>query len=88
MKKYDLFFAFKYDGTKRKNYNLRQSDLLAAVRQLAHDEGLQIQAIVEDALREHLTAQDNTKARGREHVMAAYLKSTERFPGLYKKLAQ
>ena len=64
------------------------SDLLAAVRQLAHDEGLQIQAVVEDALREHLTAQDNTKARGREHVMAAYLKSTERFPGLYKKLAQ
>jgi hypothetical protein len=25
---------------------------------------------------------------GREHVMAAYLKSTERFSGLYKKLAQ
>ena len=44
------------------------SDLLAAVRQLAHDEGLQIQAIVEDALREHLTAQDNTKARGRDYV--------------------
>jgi hypothetical protein len=27
------------------------SDLLAAVRQLAHDEGLQIQTIIEDALR-------------------------------------
>jgi len=27
------------------------SDLLAAVRQLAHDEGRQIQEIVEDALR-------------------------------------
>jgi len=38
MKKYDLFFAFKYDGTKRKNYNLRQSDLLAAVRQLVQNE--------------------------------------------------
>jgi hypothetical protein len=64
------------------------SDLVAAVRQLAHDEGRQIQAIVEDALREHLTAQDNTKARGRDYVWLAYLKSTERFPGLYKKLAQ
>ena len=33
-----IFFAFKYDGTKRKNYNLRQSDLLAAVRQLVQNE--------------------------------------------------
>ena len=64
------------------------SDLLAAVRQLAQNEGLQIQAIVEDALRYYLRIQDNKKARGRDYVWLAYLKSTERFPGLYKKLAQ
>ena len=59
---------------KRDNY--RYSDLTT----------LQIQAVVEDALRDHLEAKNG--APGREHVMAAYLKSTERFSGLYKKLAQ
>lgn len=42
--------------------------------------------MVEDALRDHLEAKNG--ATGREHVMAAYQKSTERFSGLYKKLAQ
>jgi len=44
--------------------------------------------VVEDALREHLAARKNPKGRGREHVMAAYLESTERFSGLYEKLAK
>jgi len=44
------------------------SDLLAAVRQLAQNEGLQIQAMGEDVLRWILTVQDNTKARGRDYV--------------------
>jgi len=42
--------------------------------------------VVEDALRDHLDAKNGTPDR--EHVMTAYLKSTERFSGLYKKLAQ
>jgi len=62
------------------------SVLLGAVRKLARSEGRQIQAVVEDALRGHLDAKNG--APGREHVMAAYLKSTERFSGLYKKLAE
>jgi len=62
------------------------SALLESVRKLAKSEGRQIQAVVEDALRAHLDAK--TGAPDREHVMAAYLKSTERFSGLYKKLAQ
>ena len=64
------------------------SALLESVRNLAKSEGRQIQAIVEDALREHLAAKNSEQIRGREHVMAAYLKSTERFSGLYEKLAQ
>jgi hypothetical protein len=44
--------------------------------------------VVEDALREHLEAKQSPRPQGREHVMKAYLKSTERYPGLYKKLAQ
>jgi len=63
------------------------SELLESVRSLAKAEGRQIQAVVEDALREHLEARKNPKSRGREHVMAAYLESTGRFTGLYKKLA-
>jgi hypothetical protein len=64
------------------------SALLESVRKLAKAEGRQIQAVVEDALREHLDAKNGNKGRGREHVMAAYLESTERFSGLYKKLAE
>lgn len=62
------------------------SALLESLRKLAKSEGRQIQAVVEDALREHINAKNGVL--GREHVMAAYLKSTERFAGLYKKLAQ
>jgi hypothetical protein len=62
------------------------SALLDSVRKLAKSEGRQIQAVVEDALRDHLDAKNGVS--GREHVMAAYLESTERFSGLYKKLAQ
>ena len=62
------------------------SALLDSVRKLAKSEGRQIQAVVEDALRDHLDAKNGVP--GREHVMTAYLKSIERFAGLYKKLAQ
>ena len=65
-----------------------ESALLESVRNLAKAEGRQIQAVVEDALREHLDAKKSTKGRGREQVMAAYLESTERFSGLYEKLAE
>jgi len=60
--------------------------LLESVRELAKAEGRQIQAVVEDALRQHLEAKSPFK--GREHVMAAYLESTRRFSGLYEKLAK
>ena len=62
------------------------SELLDSVRKLAKSEGRQIQAVVEDALREHLAAKN--RAPSSEYVMAAYLKSAGRFSGLYKKLAQ
>lgn len=64
------------------------AELLESVRKLARQEGRQIQSIVEEALREHLAARDGGALRGRERVMEAYLKSTERYEGLYKKLAE
>jgi hypothetical protein len=64
------------------------AELLESVRQLAKSEGRQIQAVVEDVLRQYLEAKQAHTPAGREHVMEAHLKSTERYSGLYKKLAQ
>ena len=75
-------------ATREKFATQVDAELLKAVRQLAKSEGRQIQAVVDDALREHLEARLSSVPRGREHVMQAYLKSTERYSGLYKKLAQ
>ncbi len=63
------------------------ADLLKEVRELAQSEGRQIQAIVEDALREHLQAKQSDLV-ARQRVLDAYLKSTERYAGLNKKLAE
>jgi hypothetical protein len=72
--------------TREKFATQVDSVLLDSVRKLAKSEGRQIQAVVEDALREHLAAKN--RAPSSEYVMAAYLKSAGRFSGLYKKLAQ
>jgi hypothetical protein len=72
--------------TREKFATQVDSALLDSVRKLAKSEGRQIQAVIEDALRAHLD--DKNGKPGREHVIAAYLKSTESFSGLYKKLAQ
>ena len=74
--------------TREKFATQVDSALLEALRDLAQSEGRHIPAVVEDALREHLDAKKSTKGRGREHVMAAYLESTERFSGLYEQLAK
>lgn len=55
------------------------SALLESVRNLAKAEGRQIQAVVEDALRQHLEAKKNASGRSREHVMAAYLRAQNDF---------
>ena len=74
--------------TREKFATQVDSALLESLRDFAKSEGRQIQAVVEDALREHLDAKKSNKGRGREHVMAAYLESTERFSGLYEQLAK
>jgi hypothetical protein len=62
-------------------------NLLQAVRELAETEGRQIQAVVEDALREYLESRQSGLAP-RQSVLDAYVKSAERYAGLYKKLAE
>ena len=61
------------------------TDILSAVRTLAHQEGRQLQALVDEALSDLL--EKYHKTRPRAHVMAAYLASHEKFGSLYKKLA-
>jgi hypothetical protein len=62
------------------------SDILTAVRTLAHEEGRQLQALVDEALSD--LVEKRRKARPRPHVMGAYHASHEKFGSLYKKLAE
>jgi hypothetical protein len=62
------------------------SEILAAVRQLAEKEGRQIQALVDEALVDLI--EKRKKASPRPHVMAAYLTSHDQYAPLYKKLAE
>lgn len=61
-------------------------DVLAAIRQIAKDEGRQLQAVVEEALKAHI--EQRGKAEPRSHVMTAYRSSLERYGPLYEKLAK
>lgn len=60
--------------------------VLAALRQLAHAEGRQLQALVEEALADLL--EKRKQGRPRPGVMAAYQSSHEAYASLYQKLAK
>lgn len=62
------------------------SEILAAVRTLAQNEGRQLQALVDEALADLIEKRKNTRPRA--HVMAAYLASHEKYGELYTKLAK
>lgn len=62
------------------------SEVLAAVREMAEKEGRQIQALVDEALADLI--EKRRHARPRHYAMAAYLGSHEKFGPLYKKLAE
>ena len=60
--------------------------ILSAVRSLAHSEGRQLQALVDEALADLIEKRKQDKPRS--SVMAAYQASHEKFGTLYKKLAE
>lgn len=62
------------------------AEILACVRAIAQEEGLQLQALIEEAFSNLIKKRKS--ARPRPHVMAAYLASHEEYGELYKKLAQ
>ncbi|MBV9503191.1 MAG: hypothetical protein JO138_27780 [Acidobacteriaceae bacterium] len=72
--------------TREKFATQVNSEILTALRLLAQKEGRQLQALVEEALRDLI--EKCTNAKPRPHVMGAYLASHERYGALYKKLAE
>jgi hypothetical protein len=72
--------------TREKFATQVDSGLLTQVRRLAKQEGRQIQALVDEALADLIEKRDRTKPR--DHVMAAYQASHERYARLYEKLAK
>ena len=72
--------------SRRKFATQGDTEILSAVRTLAHEEGRQLQALVDEALSD--LVEKHRQARPRPHVMGAYHTSHEKFGSLYKKLAQ
>lgn len=60
--------------------------ILAAVRDLAHKEGRQLQALIDEALFD--LVEKHKHGRPRASVMAAYQASHVPYAELYKKLAE
>jgi hypothetical protein len=61
-------------------------EILAEVRALAHSEGRQLQALVDEALSDLIEKRKNTRPRA--HVMNAYQASHDKYAELYQKLAK
>ncbi len=61
-------------------------EILAEVRALAHAEGRQLQALVDEALADLIEKRKKTKARA--HVLNAYGTSHEHYADLYRNLAK
>jgi len=62
------------------------AEILRSVREIAQNEGRQLQALIDEALADLI--EKKKQSRPRAHVMAAYQASHEKFAPLYKKLAE
>ena len=61
-------------------------ELLGVLNQLAASQGRQLQAILEDALREYLEREQRDHPR--QHVISEFASSLNEFDELYKDLAK
>jgi hypothetical protein len=73
-------------ATKEKFATQVTSEILAELRALAHSEGRQLQALVDEALADLIEKRKNT--RPRPHVMSAYASSHENYAEFYRRLAK
>jgi len=72
--------------TREKFATQVNSEILASLRDLARSEGLQLQALVDEALADLI--EKRKQNRPRAHVLAAYQASHENVGPLYQNLAK
>jgi hypothetical protein len=60
--------------------------VLSAIRKIAADEGRQLQAVLDDAMRDYIEKKRTAKPRA--HVLSALQESISEFDTLYHKLSQ
>ncbi len=61
-------------------------EVLAALREIAEQQGRQFQAVLDEALRDYIERQQ--KEHPRRHVMASFASSIDEFDRLYRELAK
>ena len=82
MIRHDEWFGTLMSQLKEKFATQVSSQILAEIRAVAHGEGRQLQALVEEALADLLEKRKNT--RPRMHVMGAYSASHDKYAELYR----
>ena len=80
------FMGAVMSGAKEKFATQVTSQILAEVRALAHSEGRQLQALIDEALADLIEKRKNTQPR--PHVINAYIASHEKYAELYQRLAK
>ena len=61
-------------------------EVLAALREIAQQQGRQFQSVLDEALRDYIDRRQTE--RPRRHVMATFAASLDEFDSLYRELAK
>ena len=72
--------------TREKFSSQAAPEVLAALREIAQQQGRQFQAVLDDALRDYIDRKQSE--RPRRHVMASFAASLDEFDSLYRELAK
>ncbi|MCE2689147.1 MAG: hypothetical protein WCT47_21830 [Betaproteobacteria bacterium] len=73
-------------ATREKFSSQAAPEVLAALREIAQQQGRQFQAVLDDALRDYIDRKQSE--RPRRHVMASFAASLDEFDSLYRELAK
>jgi predicted transcriptional regulator len=73
-------------ATREKFSSQAAPEVLAALREIAQQQGRQFQAVLDDALRDYIDRKQSD--RPRRHVMASFAASLDEFDSLYRELAK
>lgn len=72
--------------TREKFSSQAAPEVLAALREIAQQQGRQFQAVLDEALRDYIERRQ--AERPRRHVMASFAASLDEFDSLYRELAK